>query len=235
MLKQTIRQVLARCGVVSANPVHGQPRSIRHDGQRPQHLETDKWALSSAVNTLVGIVGVHPYPIDELFLMAAAYEYHRPAIVIDIGTHHGKSARIWHELGHLCSHDAVVHTIDLCDPDHPENPGEQWGKYIRNLPVQKHLGDGCEVATRLIAAQPDANYLLFLDGDHSLETVRRELMLADAITEGCLLLHDTFYQPNATYNHGPYEAIQECLARRSFVQVIHQHAGLPGMTYLRVR
>ncbi len=234
MLRKIVNRLTGHTGSSQPGASHAAPRSIHHDGQKPELLETDKWALSACMGTIIDIVGVHPYPIDELFLMAAAYEFHRPQVVIDIGTHHGKSARIWYELGRLCGNDAVIHTIDLCDPTHPENPGEMWAKFIKNLPVNKHIGDGCDTASELISQKPDANYLLFLDGDHSLETVRRELKLADAIQQGCLLLHDTFYQPNSSYNHGPYLAIQECLGRRSFKQVLHQHAGLPGVSYLCV-
>jgi predicted O-methyltransferase YrrM len=200
---------------------------------RPQLLEVNKWATSEYLPKLVRIVGHSPYPLDELMLMAAAFEYHRPDIVIDIGTHVGKSARIWFELSKRLKASAAIHTVDLCDKNHPEYPGWRLGIYIRGLPVQQHVGDGYDCALRIIRASSPTNcFLIFLDGDHSYETVQRELQLAQLIKKGCILVHDTFYQPGSTYNHGPYMAIQEALPNLSVRQTIHLQTGLPGMSYL---
>ena len=76
--------------------------------------------------------------------------------------------------------------------------------------------------------------LLFLDGDHSFDTVVKELELVTRIDDGAVLLHDTFYQPGSGYNHGPYEAVNDFLKRHAVEQVIHQNLGLPGMTYLKL-
>jgi hypothetical protein len=56
--------------------------------------------------------------------------------------------------------------------------------------------------------------------------------LAESIKTGCLLVHDTFYQPGSDYNHGPYLAIQDFLKEHTFKQVIYLETGLPGMSYL---
>jgi predicted O-methyltransferase YrrM len=202
---------------------------------RPQLLEVNKWATSKYLPKLVRIVGHSPYPLDELMLMAAAFEYHRPEIVIDIGTHIGKSARIWFELAKRLKIQATIHTIDLYDPSHVEYPGHRLGTYIRGLPVRQHIGDGYACACDIIsAASPAACFLIFLDGDHSYETVQRELHLGQMIKRGCLLVHDTFYQPGSPYNHGPYLAIQDSLPNLPVKQVIHLQTGLPGMSYFGV-
>ncbi|HUJ79569.1 MAG TPA: class I SAM-dependent methyltransferase [Nitrospiria bacterium] len=201
-------------------------------GPRPERLEVDKWAMSETVLKLIRIVGTHPYPLDELLLMAAAFAYHRPEVVIDIGTHVGKSARIWHELSRELGTKTSIHTIDLCDASHPEFPAEQLGRYVRGLPVTQHVGDGVAVATGLIERAPSAVYLIFCDGDHRRESVARELELATAVRRGCLLVHDTFYQPGSTYNHGPYEAMNEFISRVPVRQVLHLQTGLPGLSYL---
>jgi len=78
------------------------------------------------------------------------------------------------------------------------------------------------------------NFLLFLDSDHGYDNVLRELNLAKIIKNGCLLVHDTFYQPSSDYNHSPYLAIQEFSKEFTFKQVIHLQTGLPGMSYLRL-
>ena len=199
---------------------------------RPSLLEVNKWSTSEYVSKLVRVVGHKPFPLDELMLMAAAFEYHRPEIVIDIGTHVGKSARIWFELSKELQIASAIHTIELNEPSHVEYPGRHLGHYIRGLPVEQHIGDGATVAGSIIGASPMACFLLFLDGDHSYETVRRELQVCQTIKRGCVLVHDTFYQPSSNYNHGPYLAIQNSLSTLPVKQVVHLQTGLPGMSYL---
>jgi predicted O-methyltransferase YrrM len=201
-------------------------------GPRPARLEVDKWVLSEVVLKLARIVGTHPFPLDELLLMAAAFEYHRPEIVIDIGTHIGKSARVWYELARHYREHTAIHTIDLCEATHPEFPASELGRYVRGLPVTQHIDDGYPAAAALIRRAPDATYLIFCDGDHRYESVKRELELATMIRRGCLLVHDTFYQPGSTYNDGPYEAVEEFVRRVPVRQVVHLQTGLPGLSYI---
>jgi len=84
----------------------------------------------------------------------------------------------------------------------------------------------------LVAKNPTASFLVFLDSDHTYENVRRELELARIVGRGCLLVHDTFYQPGSGYNHGPYLAIQDSVRDWPIKQVFHLQTGLPGMSYL---
>jgi len=195
-------------------------------------LEVDKWAVSRVVLELVKVVGYHPYPFDELSLMATAYAYHRPNVVIDIGTHFGKSARIWFELSRLLQQPTAIHTIDILDPTHPEYPGRKHATFIRGTTVIQHIGDGYVCAQDIIIKNPSSSYLIFLDGDHDYKTVQRELQLARMVRTGCVLAHDTFYQPDSTYNHGPYFAIKDFVDAFPCEQVIHLQTGLPGMSYL---
>lgn len=218
------------------------PTPLRHANAAPVRLEVDAFATSRIVlERLVPIVGTHPYPLSELMLMAAAFYDRRPTRVIDIGTHHGKSARIWHELAQLLDTPPPVHTIDLCDPAHPEFPGKDHGRYCRNLPgITLHTGDGAETAATLIQDDPDAPTLIFLDGDHARATVERELAVCAGLTHASLLLHDTLHQPASGYNEGPYEAIAAFLAANVSApdspnawECHNTHLGLPGMTLLR--
>jgi cephalosporin hydroxylase len=206
------------------------------DSPAPPFLETEKWALSRWLPSLVRVVGTHPFPLDELLTMAGAFEYHRPELVVDIGTHLGKSARLWYEVARWLGEPCQIHTIDLFDPKHSEFPGVQLGEFIRGLPVVQHLGDGYTVAREIFLASPGKRALLFLDGDHAYETVLRELQLATLLRPGasCILVHDTFYQPGSSYNHGPYLAIEEYRKTFSFRQVVHLQLGLPGLSYLQV-
>ncbi len=212
------------------------PPPVTHGGRRPARLEVEAFATSRVVlDRLVPVVGVHPYPLSELMLMAAAFFDLRPAQVIDVGTHHGKSARIWYELGRLLDVPPPVHTIDLCDASHPEFPGKDHGRHCRGLDgVTLHTGDGTEVAAQLLDAAPGVPTLLFLDGDHAQDTVTRELALCDRMPGGSVLLHDTLTQPGSGYNEGPWEAITTFLATRPDIEAHHSHLGLPGMTLLRL-
>jgi hypothetical protein len=206
-----------------------QPRRV----PRPGFLEVDKWALSCVVLRIARIIGSHPYPLDELLLMAAAFEYHRPEIVIDVGTHMGKSARMWYEMSRFLKQPSSIHTFDIHDPRHPEFAGAFLGRYIRGYPVKQHIQDGYTGAVEMLREKPDARYLVFLDGDHSFQSVRRELDLARLLPSGSgILVHDTFYQPGSSYNHGPYLAIEQFRKEFSFSQVLHLQCGLPGMSYL---
>lgn len=219
-------------------------RSIMGRGHAAEHaftpavarnLEIDKWAASDTVLWLQRIVGKHPYPLDELLLMTAAFRYLQPAVVVEIGTHVGKSARIWWELSRMSGRRTEIHTIDLHDPAHAEYPGKALGKMIKGLPVVQHYGDGFAVADRLLPTLAGSSCLLFLDGDHAYETVAKELTLVERHPHVIgVLVHDTFHQPGSGYNHGPHDAVVEFVQSHAVREVVHAHLGLPGMTYIRV-
>ncbi|MDB4875819.1 MAG: cephalosporin hydroxylase [Gemmatimonadetes bacterium] len=208
--------------------------AVRHHGVPGQRLEVDKWAASEIVLELVKIVGTIPYSLDELMLMTAAFGFHRPATVVDIGTHVGKSARIWYELSRRLEVKATIHTIDLHNPDHPEYADDSLGSFVRGLPVIQHLGDGYIVARSILTDNPAGPVLLYIDGDHRQNTVETELRLVQLITTGCALVHDTFWQPGSPYNHGPHLAVEKLLSTTASAQIIRQPIGLPGMTYIGV-
>jgi cephalosporin hydroxylase len=229
-----ILSLLRRMSSMSTTKSIGIGAAEAQSGSRPRLLEVDKWSASGRVLQLTSIVGHHPYPLDELLLMVAAFDYHRPDLVIDVGTHLGKSARIWFELSKAYQPSAIIHTIDACDPNHPEFVDEALGSYIQGLPVHQHIGDGYSVACTLVEEKLESNFLIYLDGDHRYETVRRELELTKIIKRGCILVHDTFFQPDSDYNHGPYLAIRDFLSEHPLKQVIHLQSGLPGMSYLGI-
>ena len=99
-----------------------------------------------------------------------------------------------------------------------------------------YRGDGVSVALeqweRL--GRP-ARPLFFVDGDHSYESVLRELeQIFNASSDASVLAHDTFIQSHeAGYNIGPSQAIGRALSQYSSrFKVIHSGPGLPGMTLL---
>jgi cephalosporin hydroxylase len=190
------------------------------------------------LNKIVPIVGVTPYPLDELMLMSSALARVRPNYLFEWGTHLGKSARVFYESTRHFNIDCSIHTIDLPDRvSHIEHPGKQYGKYIVNIPqIQKHRGDGLQISQTIgntLAA--NTRVMFFLDGDHSYESVFRELSgVSKNFPDASILLHDTFNQSSESgYNIGPYRAIEEVLKTESGkYQVIGTRMGLPGMTFL---
>ena len=214
--------------------VRAQPAAI-FSACGANRLEVDKWMASDTALRLQRIVGKRPYPLDELMLMTAVFCYIQPAVVIDIGTHVGKSARVWWELSRLFGFRCDIHTIDLYDRSHAEYPGEMLGKMIKGLSVMQHRGDGLTIANDLLRKCAGTPCLLFLDGDHAFETVSKELGLAVQHSNVAgVLVHDTFYQPGSKYNHGPFEAVSAFVATTEVREVVHAHMGLPGMTFIRV-
>ena len=98
-----------------------------------------------------------------------------------------------------------------------------------------HQGDGLSRAIEIQSQRPNTRTMVFIDGDHSYESVLRELSgITEAMPEAWILLHDTFYQSDSSgYNTGPNRAVAEMLAGLPrWYQVMATTTGLPGMTLL---
>ena len=202
-------------------------------------FEVNNWAISDfVISRLVHVVGVHPYPLNELMLMVGAICRFRPTHVFEWGTNIGASARIFYEAGKYFKIPLEIHSIDLPgEIGHVEHPGNNRGKLVRGkLGVTQHLGDGIETSMGIYRTLPiGSRVLFFVDGDHSYDSVKRELeAIITHVTEPRVLLHDTFYQSaNSGYNIGPYLAVQDVLkglAPNKRLQLIETRTGLPGMT-----
>ena len=202
-------------------------------------FEMDAWKLSQFVlDRLVPVVGVHPFPLHELMLLAAATCRLRPPLIFEWGTHIGKSARAFYEI--LVHYDIPgdIHSVDLPnDVQHVEHPSDERGRLVRGLGrVHLHQGDGIDVSVSLWrTARSRARPLFLVDGDHSYESVYRELsIIVSEIPDANVLLHDTFFQsPESGYNVGPWRAIEEVTrANPGRFKRIDSGLGLPGMTLL---
>ena len=202
-------------------------------------FEINQWVLSDfIIRKLTPIVGIHPYPLNELLLMTGSLCRLKPTHIFEWGTHIGKSARIFYETSKKYDLNIEIHSIDLPNHiSHVEHPGFRMGILVKNIDqVHLHQGDGLEVSlTMAKTLKRDAKILFFVDGDHSYETVKRELTtIMTELPAANVLLHDTFYQSaESRYNVGPYQAIQYSLDHipHDFT-VISLNAGLPGMTLL---
>jgi hypothetical protein len=145
-----------------------------------------------AVDHIVRL-GIPGYGNDELAFMEETILLCPPHFIGDWGTNRGSSARIFYEMTAYHHIACEVHTVELplvlAPADHP---GHQAGEFLEDLRVQvpQHEGDGVTVALEhsLGIDQP----LFFLDGDHSLENVYREIRMIHRVRpEASMLLHDT--------------------------------------------
>ena len=115
-------------------------------------FEIDGWATSAFVaHTLVPLVGVHPFPLQELMLMTATVCRFEPSLIFEWGTNIGKSARIFYEISKHFHIRTAIHTCDLPDDvDHVEHPHAQRGAMVRGLAgVSLHQGDGLTTSLSL--------------------------------------------------------------------------------------
>ena len=203
-------------------------------------FEVDNWKLSSFIlRKVVPVVGAHPFPLNELLLMSAAVAWIKPTHIFDWGTHIGKSARIFYETCKFLEIETTIHSIDLPDDvDHKEHPHRTRGKLVRGKKnVLLHQGDGVNTSLHLCKElDKEARPLFYLDGDHSYETVYRELVsIIENVNKPAIILHDTFYQTAASgYNTGPFKAIEDALLKFPGIifKRIDTNTGLPGMTFI---
>lgn len=214
-----------------------------YDNPVPSHgakeFEVNNWIVSDfVVNKLVPVVGFHPFPLNELMMMTSAMCYFKPQLVFEWGTNIGKSARIFHEIAKGFGIQTQVHSIDLPDDvHHNEHPKNNRGVMVKGIAdVVLHQGDGLACSSRLLEERkPTGRVLFFVDGDHSYDSVQRELStILDRAPDAAILLHDTFYQSEESgYNIGPFEAIRDVMKNRSGnYKVISTNLGLPGMTLI---
>jgi hypothetical protein len=201
-------------------------------------FEVNNWIISRFVlKKLVPVVGFRPFPLSELSLLSGAVCYFKPTHIFEWGTHVGKSARVFYETGHYFNIPIQIHSIDLPDDvSHIEHPGYKRGNLVRGIKnVTLHQGDGLNKSIEIIKnISEDFKPLFFIDGDHSYESVKRELLgITENIPNAIIILHDTFYQSSESeYNIGPYEAVQEICNSDNKYKKIELNTGLPGMTLL---
>jgi len=200
-------------------------------------FEANCWILSEILlDRVIPKIGIRPYPLNEQMLMAAAVAFVQPKIIIEWGTHVGKSARLFWEVEEALGLNCQIYTIDSMNPDHPEFPGAARGRYLSNTEVKQIVGDGAEIANKLLEDSLESNpVLVYVDGEHSREAVKRDLTIWDKLSSGSgILPHDVFYQIPSSYNIGPWEAFQELLQEQksNISQVQWQLLGLPGMVFV---
>jgi len=201
--------------------------------------EVNNWEISQfVIDKLVPVTGVHPFPLTELMLLTSATCLIKPSYIFEWGTNIGKSARVFYEIKEVFKIPCEVHSVDLPDDvEHNEHPKENRGHLVKGLKdVHLHLGDGVAKSLEVYEAiGKNKPVLFFVDGDHSYDSVYRELkMILQTVPHAGVLLHDTFYQsPESKYNVGPRKAIEDVMKElNSSKRIIHVGMGLPGMSFI---
>ena len=157
-------------------------------------------------------------------------------MIFEWETNIGKSARIFYETIKAFDVASQIHSIDLPDDVfHNEHPQKDRGKMVRGLKeVTLYQADGLTKSFEIYdKQQPKEKVLFFVDGDHSYESVKKELdEILKHIPDAIVLLHDTFYQSeNSNYNIGPFKAIKDSLKdKKNEFELISTNTGLPGMS-----
>jgi len=206
-------------------------------------FEINNWIVSDfIIKRLIPIVGVRPFPLNELFFMTSTILKFNPTHIFEWGTHVGKSARTFYEITKAFNIKCEIHSIDLPDDVyHIEHPKKRRrGKLVKGInEVHLHQGDGLDFSLKIYKKLSGAcRPLFFLDGDHSYESVKRELeRITKEVSNPIILVHDTFYQSKESgYNIGPYKAIQDIMLKYSKKYKINSlDTGLPGMSLLCIK
>ncbi|MBO6548236.1 MAG: class I SAM-dependent methyltransferase [Rhizobiales bacterium] len=202
-------------------------------------FEINNWIMSDFVaHRLVPIVGYHPYPLNEMMLMAGTVCRFKPSYIFEWGTNLGVSARIFHETASFFQINTQIHSVDLPDDiEHEEHPKNLRGKFVKGKNnVHLHLGDGLKTSLDIYNSLPEGETVLFfVDGDHSYESVKKELSeIVKQVKSPKVLLHDTFYQTEkSNYNIGPHQAVTEVMdefGEDLGLKRERENIGLPGMT-----
>ena len=213
----------------------------RYEGEfNGKEFEVNNWDLSRFIlSEIIPVVGIRPFPLNELSLMVSTVAWVNPSHIFEWGTHIGKSARIFYETCRFLKIDTQIHSIDLPDEiEHQEHPHSSRGKLVKGKKnVFLHQGDGVDTALRLYESlDKDAKVLFYLDGDHSYETVYREMFsILKKVPCPYIILHDTFNQTTESgYNIGPAKAIEDIVLEFKNIKFkrIDTYTGLPGMTFL---
>jgi cephalosporin hydroxylase len=202
-------------------------------------LEVNKWNVSAfLIKRVISIVGITPFPLDELMLMVSVCVVFKPELIIEWGTNVGKSARIFYEIVKYYKIKSEILSIDLpTEIKHLENIKSRRAKFVKRKNVSLYLGDGSEEASKIVDKRKQSLkgfVLYFLDGDHSFDTVSRELTtLYNLYPKVLFLIHDTFFQKECShYNVGPHRAIAWFLSTHKEWRSLSCNLGLPGMTFL---
>ena len=139
----------------------------------------------------------HELPFEELFYLVALIRAARPAVIFEIGTHQGRTARLFAERS---PERAKVYTLDLPVEKMRERarydctdsgvPGEEARKSPAAHKIVQLYGDSRTFDFRPFDGTVD---LMFIDGDHAYETVKQDTANAlRMIAPGGIIIWDDY-------------------------------------------
>lgn len=98
-------------------------------------FEINNWIVTDfIIQKLIPIVGSHPFPVNEQFLLAASICRFKPDHIFEWGTNIGKSARIFYEITSHFKIPTQIHSVDLPESVyHAEHPRHRRGQYVKGL------------------------------------------------------------------------------------------------------
>ena len=174
--------------------------------------------------------GVNPGDRQALYYLITALA---PKNVLEIGTHIGASTLHIACALRQVGEGGVVTSVDIIDVNHPKEGA--WKKiglsaspsdFAKNLGCLQHVQfytGPCQEFMRTTDKKYD---FIFLDGDHTAQSVYKEVCLAlDILSErGVLLLHDYYPNgdplfPDGNVIYGPYMAIEHIKKKHESMDV----------------
>jgi predicted O-methyltransferase YrrM len=186
-----------------------------------------------------GIGGVNPGDRRALFYLVTAL---KPISILEIGSHVGASTV---HIGAAMAPGSELITVDIHDVNVgttaywrtaglPRSPRQMISELNKNLAVSFVISDSVAFLDRT-----DQRFdLIFLDGDHSMRTVLKEVSRSLRVlnTNGVILLHDYFpnQKPlwsNGSVIRGPFKATEKLRAQGAKLKVI-PFGALPWATKL---
>jgi predicted O-methyltransferase YrrM len=151
-------------------------------------------------------------PREGRLLCRLAAEADPAGCIVEIGSWHGRST-IWLAAGAKAGRGARVVAIDPHTGTHLRAEGETTADVLRENIARAGLRDQTEIVVAT-SEQTAAGWsrpisLLWIDGDHEYESVRRDLRLWEKhlLPDAVVALHDTFVWP------GPERVVRELLIK----------------------
>lgn len=152
------------------------------------------------------------YSTEEIEFIYTTMAEFKPDFLVEYGTNIGQSARIFHEARKWLQIDCVIHSVEI-----QRELGAGWphprGHYVKDLPVNLHIGDGVTRGVELFHASGAHRPLFFLDDNHAESEVLRQMNLIHVeCPEAVMLIHDTHTMtPDGLRLHEPGVAVYKFL------------------------
>jgi predicted O-methyltransferase YrrM len=215
-------------GLSSLGPNH--LKEILYNPAISEQWLVDRLKIEAVIKIPDGVTGgVNPGDRRALYFLACGLGVRS---ILEIGTHVGAStAHLAAALLRAPSAERLI-TVDVVDVNDGERPywrvaglPQSPRECVRALGAERLVQFVRENSLQFLDRTNDTFDLIFLDGDHSQDTVHREIPMALAKLRrgGCVILHDFFPGNRALWQNsepisGPFLAVERL--RREGLQVM---------------